>query len=70
MHAAPRAWTTRSGMRWWSKRVIFSRARIDPQAPGVVTSQKPAGRAFGQEFISAVAQHRHWGRGDPHAVPA
>ena len=38
-------------------------------APGIIASES-GGPAFSKKLIAAIAQHRHFGRGDPHAVPA
>jgi catalase len=43
-----------------------------PALPGVVVgrSDPPARAQLAQDFIAAVARHRHWSRPDVDAVPA
>jgi hypothetical protein len=45
---APRAWTTRSGMRSWSKRVIFSRRWKSSSSEG------PRGPGFSESSVCSI----------------
>ena len=68
---APRAWTTRSGMRSWSKCMIFSRrwkssSRVGPRSPAVSELSASSTRSAlrGRQAVAGLRPRRGDGLGD------